>query len=124
VGSRHVLNPLHPHGVVDVAKLVDVLRLGHEGAGEAMGHGAEVVRPHASGKHRGNLAKTFLAFARYHRPRPAKDASPMPDDDQQPRKDRGFKPGINYKQKPGSGRSVVMTPEGIFGRFLLGESRA
>jgi len=38
----------------------------------------------------------------------------MPDDDQPERKDRGFKPGINYIQKPGSGRSVVMTPEGIF----------
>ena len=38
----------------------------------------------------------------------------MPDDDQPERKDRGFKPGINYIQKPGNGRSVVMTPEGIF----------
>jgi hypothetical protein len=38
----------------------------------------------------------------------------MPDDDQPERKDRGFKPGINYVQKPGGGRSLVLTPEGIF----------
>ncbi len=38
----------------------------------------------------------------------------MSDDDQPPRKDRGFRPGVNYIQKPGSGSSVVMTPEGIF----------
>jgi len=38
----------------------------------------------------------------------------MPDDDQPPRKDRGFTSGINYNQKPGGGRSVAMTPEGIF----------
>ena len=38
----------------------------------------------------------------------------MPDDDQPPRKDRGFKPGINYLQKPGGGSSLVVTPEGIF----------
>jgi hypothetical protein len=35
-------------------------------------------------------------------------------DDQPPRKDRGFKPGFNYIQKPGGGSSLVVTPEGIF----------
>ncbi len=39
----------------------------------------------------------------------------MPDNDQSPRKDRGFKPRITYTQPPGSkGKSVVLTPEGIF----------
>jgi hypothetical protein len=38
----------------------------------------------------------------------------MPDDDQPQRKDRGFKPRINYIQKPGSGTSMLLTPEGIF----------
>ncbi len=36
-------------------------------------------------------------------------------DEQPTRKDRGFKPGVNYIQPPGSkGKSLVMTPEGIF----------
>jgi hypothetical protein len=35
-------------------------------------------------------------------------------DDQPPRKDRGFKPSFNYIQKPGSGSSLVVTPDGIF----------
>ncbi len=39
----------------------------------------------------------------------------MPDDDQPTRKDRGFRPGVNYVQPEGSkGSSLVVTPEGIF----------
>ena len=34
-------------------------------------------------------------------------------DDQSPRKDRGFRPKVNYIQK-GGGRSLVLTPEGAF----------
>lgn len=36
-------------------------------------------------------------------------------DDQPTRKDRGFRPAVNYVQPPGSkGKSLVLTPEGVF----------
>ena len=75
VGGGHVLDPLHPHGVVDVTERVDVLGERHVGAGEAVG-----LAHFASGFgaipicHRMKANSSAVSFSEFQRP----DCPPWP----------------------------------------------